>query len=150
MNLRTKSSFGRLLVLVGVAFFMSQGLMAQQVHYNFMPGTNFSKYHTYKWVEIPGGIHPNQIIDQEIKQAVNNTLASKGLTLATGDTADLYVGYQCAVDQEKQWNAWAWGEGLWAAWARPQALRSPTGHWRLISTIPPRNNSSGEALRPRP
>ncbi len=109
MNLRTKSSFGRLLLLIAVAFFMSQGLMAQQVHYNFMPGTDFSKYHTYKWVEIPGGIHPNQIIDQEIRQAVNNTLASKGLTLATGDTADLYVGYQCAVDQEKQWNAWGIG-----------------------------------------
>jgi hypothetical protein len=40
-----------------------------------MPGTDFSKYHTYKWVEIPRGIHPNQIIDQEIRQAVNNTLA---------------------------------------------------------------------------
>lgn len=75
MNLRTKSSFGRFVVLIGIAFLMSQGLMAQQVHYNFMPGTNFSKYHTYKWVEIPGGIHPNQIIDQEIRQAVNNTLA---------------------------------------------------------------------------
>jgi hypothetical protein len=112
MNLRTKSSFARLLLLIGVAFFMSQGLRAQQVHYNFMPGTDFSKYHTYKWVEIPGGIHPNQIIDQEIKQAVNNTLASKGLTLATGDTADLYVGYQCAVDQEKQWNAWGMGGRL--------------------------------------
>jgi len=112
MNLKTKSSFGRLLLLIGVTFFMSQGLRAQQVHYNFMPGTDFSKYHTYKWVEIPGGIHPNQIMDQEIKQAVNNTLASKGLTLAIGDTADIYVGYQCSVDQEKQWNAWGSGGRL--------------------------------------
>ena len=112
MNLRSKSSFGRLLVLMGLAVLLGQGLIAQQVHYNFMPGTDFSKYHTYKWVEIPGGIHPNQIIDQEIKQAVNNTLATKGLTLATGDTADLYVGYQCSVDQEKQWNAWGSGGRL--------------------------------------
>jgi Domain of unknown function (DUF4136) len=93
MQLSTKSGFSRLLLLIGVTFFMSQGLRAQQVQYNFMPGTDFSKYHTYKWVEIPGGIHPNQIIDQEIKQAVNNTLASKGLTLATGDTADVYVAH---------------------------------------------------------
>jgi hypothetical protein len=42
MKLSTKSGFSRLLVLVGIAFFMSQGLMAQQVHYNFMPGTDFS------------------------------------------------------------------------------------------------------------
>jgi hypothetical protein len=45
---------------------------AQQVTYNFMPGVNFSNFHTYKWVDIPGGVHPNQIIAQEIKQAVNN------------------------------------------------------------------------------
>jgi hypothetical protein len=112
MNLRTKDSVGRLLVLIALAFLLGQGLIAQQVHYNFMPGTNFSKYHTYKWVEIPGGIHPNQIIDQEIRQAVNGVLASKGLTLATGDTADVYVGYQCSVDQEKQWNAWGMGGRL--------------------------------------
>lgn len=112
MNLRAKGSLTRFLLLVGLALLVSAGLAAQQVHYNFMPGTDFSKYHTYKWVEISGGIHPNQIVDQEIKQAVNNTLATKGLTLATGDTADLYVGYQCAVDQEKQWNAWGSGGRL--------------------------------------
>jgi hypothetical protein len=112
MNLNLSGSVRRFLMLVGLALLVGGGLLAQQVTYNFMPGTDFSKYHTYKWVEIPGGIHPNQIIDQEIKQAVNNALASKGLTLATGDTADLYVGYQCAVDQEKQWNAWGTGGRL--------------------------------------
>jgi len=35
------------------------------VTYNFMPGVSFSNFHTYKWVEIPGGFHPNQIVDQE-------------------------------------------------------------------------------------
>jgi len=29
-------------------------------------------------VEIPGGVHPYQIVDQEIKQAVNNALSGKG------------------------------------------------------------------------
>ena len=70
----------------------SIGVSAQQVVYNFMPGTDFTKYHTYKWVEIPSNVHPNQIVDQEIRQAVNNVLASKGFTLTTGDKADLYVG----------------------------------------------------------
>ena len=85
---------------------------AQQVTYNFMPGTNFTKYHTYKWVDIPSNVHPNQIVAQEIRDAVNNVLASKGFTQAAGDKADLYVGYQCAVDQERQWNAWGMGGGL--------------------------------------
>lgn len=87
-------------------------LAAQDVRYNFMPGTDFSKYHTYKWVSIEGGAHPNQIVDAEIKQSVDSQLASKGLTKTDSDKADLYVGYQIAVDQEKQWNAWGTGRGL--------------------------------------
>jgi len=85
---------------------------AQDVKYNFMPGTDFSKYHTYKWVAIEGASHPNQIMDQEIKQAVDSQLASKGLTKTDGEKADLFVGYQVAVDQEKQWNAWGTGRGF--------------------------------------
>ncbi|HEX8882428.1 MAG TPA: DUF4136 domain-containing protein [Candidatus Acidoferrum sp.] len=87
-------------------------IKAQDVRYNFMPGTDFSKYHTYKWVSIEGGAHPNQIVDAQIKQAVDTQLASKGLTKTTGDSADLYVAYQIAVNQEKQWNAYGMGGGL--------------------------------------
>jgi hypothetical protein len=85
---------------------------AQDVAFNFMPGTDFSKYHTYKWVSIEGGAHPNQIMDQEIKQAIDSQLASRGMTKTDSDKADLYIGYQVAVDQEKQWNAWGTGRGF--------------------------------------
>jgi len=85
---------------------------AQAVRYNFMPGTDFSKYHTYKWINIESGSHPNQIIDAEIKQAVDSQLASKGMTKTDGEQADLYVGYQIAVDKEKQWNAYGMGGGV--------------------------------------
>jgi hypothetical protein len=88
------------------------GLAAQDVKYNSMPGTDFSKFHTYKWVAIEGASHPNQIMDAEIKQAVDSQLASKGLTKTDGDKADLYVGYQIAVDQEKQWNGYGMGGGV--------------------------------------
>jgi len=84
----------------------------QDVRHNAMPGVDFSKFHTYKWVAIEGGAHPNQIVDAEIKQAVDAQLATKGLTKTDSDKADLYVGYQTAVDQEKQWNAWGTGRGL--------------------------------------
>jgi len=101
------------LSLVAALLFLAAGsASAQQVTYNFMPGTDFSKYHTYKWVQIPSNVHPNQIVNQEIIDAINNVLTSKGFTLATGDKADLNVGYQCAVDQERQWNAWGMGGGL--------------------------------------
>lgn len=99
-------------ILVTLALFTAATLAAQDVTYNYMPGTDFSKYHTYKWVEIQGGAHPNQIVDAEIKQAVDNQLASKGLTKTDSDKADMYIGYQIAVDQQKQWNAWGTGRGF--------------------------------------
>jgi Domain of unknown function (DUF4136) len=103
-------------VSVALLLILTRGTAtAQQVAYNYMPGTNFSKYHTYKWVDIPSNVHPNQIVAQEIHDAVNNVLATKGFTLASGEQADLYVGYQCSVDRERQWNAWGMGGGLrWA------------------------------------
>ncbi len=85
---------------------------AQDVTSNSMPGTDFTKYHTYKWVSIEGGAHPNQIVDAQIKQAIDAQLAAKGLTKTDSDKADLYVGYQVSVDQQKQWNAYGMGGGL--------------------------------------
>lgn len=84
----------------------------QDVRTNYMPGTNFAKYKTYKWVAIEGGQHPNQIVDAEIKQAVDAQLMAKGLTKTDTDNADLYVGYQIAVDQERQWNGYGMGGGI--------------------------------------
>jgi hypothetical protein len=89
-------------------------LTAQDVRYNFMPKTDFSKYRTYKWVKI-GDAHPDQILDEEIKQSVDSQLAAKGMTKTDSDKADLYIGYQRAVDQEVQWDAWgtrAFGSGM--------------------------------------
>jgi hypothetical protein len=92
--------------------FVGATLTAQDVKSNSMPGTDFSKYHTYKWVAIEGASHPNQIVDAEIKQAVDSQLTTKGLTKTDGDKADLYVGYQTAVDQQKQWNGYGMGGGV--------------------------------------
>jgi len=99
-------------VVAVMLFLMAGTLAAQDVSYNSMPGTNFPKYHTYKWVSIEGGAHPNQIIDAEIKQAVDQQLATKGLTKTDAEKADLLVGYQVAVDQQKQWNAYGMGRGF--------------------------------------
>lgn len=94
-----------LAVLCGVA-------AAQDVTTNSMPGTNFSNFHTYKWVAVQGATYPNQIMDQEIKDAVNSQLSAKGLTVTDGDNADLLVGYQIAMQQQQQWNAYGMGRGF--------------------------------------
>ncbi len=85
---------------------------AQDVTSNSMPGVDFSKYHTYKWVTIEGATQPNQIVDAQIKQSVDSQLATKGLTKTDTDKADLYIGYQASIDQEKQWNAYGMGGGV--------------------------------------
>jgi hypothetical protein len=99
-------------VLIAAALITTGVLFAQDVRTNAMPGIDFTKYHTYKWVLIEGASHPNQIIDAEIKQSVDSQLAAKGLTKTTDDKADLYIGYQVAVDQQKQWNAYGMGGGV--------------------------------------
>jgi len=94
---------------------------AQDVKYNFMPGTDFAKYKTYKWVRVPNAQYPNQILDGQIMQSIDAQLGLKGLSKTEGDTADLYVAYQAAVNQEKQWNSYStggdmWGYGRWGGW----------------------------------
>jgi hypothetical protein len=100
-------------VAIGVALTLLACIvvLAQDVKTNSMPGVEFSKFHSYKWVAIGNGAHPNQIIDAEIKQSVDAQLSQKGLTKTDSDKADLYVGYQIATDQEKEWNAYGMGGG---------------------------------------
>lgn len=99
-------------ILLAAMLMVCSTASSQDVRFNAMPGTDFSKYHSYKWVEIEGGSHPNQIVDAQIKQAIDSQLAAKGLTKVDNDNADLYVGYQIAVDQQKQWNAYGMGGGI--------------------------------------
>jgi len=113
MRQENRISLTKSAIALAVLLTACMATMGQDVRYNYMPGTDFSKYHTYKWVTIEGGAHPNQIVDAEIKQAVDSQLASKGLTKTDSDKADLYVGYQIAIDKEKQWNAYSMGGPRW-------------------------------------
>ena len=63
------------LLLAGVTRVASQDL-----RYNFDGKTGFSKYQTHKRVDIKGADHPNQLVEKQIKDAVDSELAKKGLT----------------------------------------------------------------------
>lgn len=114
---------GRILqlsLLAGLLLASCAVASAQDIRFNYMPGTDFSKYKTYKWVKIPNAQYPNSILDQQIMQAIDTQLATKGLS-KTEDNPDLYVTYQAAVNQEKQWNSYStggdyWGWGGWGGW----------------------------------
>ena len=82
----------------------------QEVVTNYLPGNDFSKYRTYKWVAVgPNGV-PDQILDTQIKQSIDSQLVAKGLTKVDTDKADLFVLYRVAVDRQKQWNATGMGD----------------------------------------
>ena len=93
---------------------------AQDVRYNFDKETDFSKFKTYKWVPLKDATQLNDITDKMIKTAIDEQLATKGLTKTDADTADLYVGYQAAVGQEKQFTSyssdWGYGAGYGRGW----------------------------------
>jgi hypothetical protein len=76
--------------------------LAQNVRTSYQPGINFSKYHTYRWVEVKGQ-HPDATVDAQIKQSIDSQLAKKGLTKTNDSTADLSVDYQTAITSTQEW-----------------------------------------------
>jgi hypothetical protein len=111
------STLTRLMIGLLLAVLAGGAVLAQDVTTNFMPGTDFTKYRTYRWVTIPNARYPNQIVDAQIKAAIDTQLASKGLTKTEEEKADLYVGYQASVSQETEWNAYSMGGGpRWGGW----------------------------------
>jgi len=103
---RKRGVAGIALVMLACGF-----VAAQDIKTNYMPGTDFSKYKTYKWVVIPGAEQANQILDQQIRLAVDTSLVAKGLIKTEDDKADLYVAYQVSITQQEQWNAYGSGGG---------------------------------------
>jgi hypothetical protein len=115
----------------------------QDIHYNYDRGANFQSYRTYQWVDtesaprkhdVPAGstspsagmpdlpvgrppagnnISGDQLLDQDIKRAVDAQLAQKGLTRVEKG-GDLLVGYKASVNEEKSINlSGLGGNGLW-------------------------------------
>ena len=103
--------------IIGLLGF-SLALAAQDVTYNFDQSADFSKFKTYKWVEIKGGGAPDQLMDQQIKSAIDAELAKKELSKTDSDNADLFIGYQVAIGQEKQMDAFTTGGAGWGYGAR--------------------------------
>ena len=107
--------------LAALALAAAGAALAQDVNVNYTPGKDFSGYKSYKWVEIQGAEKPDAIVDGQIKAAIDKALATKGFTKAAGDQADLFIGYQVAVNQERQWNTYSmggpyrWGGGMGTA-----------------------------------
>jgi hypothetical protein len=91
-------------------------VFAQEVRYNFDKQADFSQFGTYKWVTLKGAQTPNDLVDMQIKAAIDAELATKGLRRTDTDTADLYIGYQTAINTEKEYTSFDTGWGYGPGW----------------------------------
>ena len=82
--------------------------MAQDVRFDYDRSANFSTYKTYQWAGDSPNASGNQLMDQNIKQAIDEQLAAKGLRRVESG-GDLQVSYQAAVQQEKQFDGFGTG-----------------------------------------
>jgi len=89
---------------------------AQDVSYNFDQQADFTKYKTYKWVAVKDQEKLDDLTMKQINSAIEKQLAAKGLTPATGATADLFVAYQVAVTKEKELQTWDSGYAMGPGW----------------------------------
>lgn len=109
---------------------------AQDVRYNFAAGQDFSRYKTYKWVQLEKAEKLNQLADQQLKSAVDAELATKGLTKTDDESADLYIAYQPSVSQEKEFTSfnsdWGYGPGWGRGWYGGMGSGMTTGETSTI------------------
>ena len=92
------------------------GALAQEVRYNFDKSADFTAFKTYKWVVIKGATQLGDLAERQVKAAVDAELALKGLSQTDSDNADLYIGYQAGVGQEKQYTSFDTGWGYGPGW----------------------------------
>lgn len=122
--------------MVGILLAKSSAV-GQDVRYNFDKSANFSNFKTYKWVTITDTARVNDLTDKQIIASIDAELAAKGLTKVTEDSANLYVVYQAAVGQEKQFTSyntdWGYGGGWYrGGWYGGGGMSTTTGQTSTI------------------
>lgn len=134
-------------------------------NYDYLPGTDFSGLKSYAWMPV-GDNDPNshrsrnQMVDQRIQNAINNTLAKKGFKKTSRETADFLVNYHVtvAVQQQQSRGAVSVGTGRHSGRSSMSfGVTVPVGGTRthkdgtlVIDIIDPNNNSAlwqGNATR---
>ena len=103
-------------VLTLVLGFAAGHAAAQEVTFNFDRDTDFSKFLSYKWVDIKSQQQVDYLTTQQIAIVIDAELAKKGLFKTNSDYADLYIGYQTALSRQTLWMAYRDGWGYGPRW----------------------------------
>jgi hypothetical protein len=110
---------------------------AQDVQFDYDRSANFSAYKTYQWVDYKAVEVGDQLLDRDIKRAIDEQLAGKGLRrVETG--GDLVIGYQAGISQEKEFNSFGaggwdpFGGGPWGGWGNTRVTSSTIDVGKLV------------------
>lgn len=134
--IKTRLVAASLALVFAAGFVGANDAAAQKVATNYDTKVTFTNYKTYKWVDITGATYPNQLTDMQIRQAIDSTLATKGMVKQDSGEVSVYVAYQISVQQSTQYNtygtggvgmgagAWGWGGGM--STTTPQTINTGT------------------------
>jgi uncharacterized protein DUF4136 len=101
----------RTLILAAGAMGLLAACATTDTRYDYDRRVDLTKIHTYRWVVLEGAERPNQLMDNNIREAIDNTLARKGLRRVDNDPADALVAYQISLSQEQQITSYGGGYG---------------------------------------
>lgn len=96
---------------------------AQQVRFDYDRSANFATFKTYQWMNRKTLDPGDQLLDQDIKRAVDQQLAGKGLR-QVDNGGDLQVSYQGTISQEKQFDGFDWGPRPLGGWGNGRVTTS--------------------------
>lgn len=129
----------RLVFSTVLVLLVAGAALAQDVRYNFDKNADFSKFKTYKWVVLKDATPINNLTERQLKAAVDSELVKKGLSKTDAESADLFIGYQAAIGQEKQFTSfssdWGYGGGWYrGGWYGSPGMSTTTGQTSTIYT----------------
>lgn len=114
------------ITILTLFMFLAAAGFAQDVQFDYDRSANFSAFKTYSWVDYREVPISDQILDRDIKRAVDAQLAGKGLRRVDSG-GDLHAGYQAGVSQEKQFNSLG-------GWGGPFGWGGPWGGSTTVTT----------------
>ena len=121
------------LCLAGLLCFGAAAL-AQEVQFDYDRSANFKAYKTYQWVNTDLIQVSDQLLDRNIKRAVDAQLAGKGVRRVESG-GDLAIGYQTAISKEKQFDGLPSAPPWWGTWGNTRVTSSTIEIGKLVIVV---------------
>jgi hypothetical protein len=122
------------LINVAALMCLAVAAFAQEVQFDYDRSANFNAYKTYQWVDTNPIQVDEQLLDKNIKRAVDAQLAGKGLRRVESG-GDLLIGYQTAISKEKQFDGLPSGPPWWGAWGNTRVTSSTIEIGKLVIVL---------------